>query len=431
MLQYIGTLLLIMFLCIPVGVIALWNILDGFRVGSTEVDITAHNICKRVYANDGQEYFVATKTSSEWNEFLANTPSGVQVEDCTWTVCNITSLSSEDNFSNIDWQPMWWSAGSFWFSAATDVFWDTMVSGIYTLQAYTPWSYRPSWFYVFERNNWNWNQTQKVIEPWASPSFGEMGLVTNRNFIVVWDSNRSRWGVSWGPGRVYIYTKVSWSWILKKSFLSPGSSSNDLFGMRLALQWSTLVVSSNDNVYVYDMNSGNPILKQTLNAPSTIYGNPLWQRVSIDWNQLLVWNDVYTKVSNNWVKTVTLLPSNYSHRMISGDISGDRIIMNASMAFYGTSTHYIYIYEKENGNWIEKERILISGIFGTDAFIDGKYIVADASVIYEKIWSSWVKIKDLSFQASHAVMTDGTIVFKKAFTAWDMITYTYDCPSNP
>ena len=54
----------------------------GFQVGISASEVDVHGICKDVNATDGNQHFIATKTSTEWNSFLNNTPSGVTVANC-------------------------------------------------------------------------------------------------------------------------------------------------------------------------------------------------------------------------------------------------------------------------------------------------------------------------------------------------------------
>lgn len=70
------------FVVAPTLVWALNTIATGYMVGSAEKTIDAYGVCKQMKATNGKEYFVPTKTKSEWNNFLANTPSGISVSDC-------------------------------------------------------------------------------------------------------------------------------------------------------------------------------------------------------------------------------------------------------------------------------------------------------------------------------------------------------------
>lgn len=58
---------------IPVGAVSIGSILGGFRVGAFKTEIDAHTICKQVSANDGEEYFIGTKTEQEWESVHDNT----------------------------------------------------------------------------------------------------------------------------------------------------------------------------------------------------------------------------------------------------------------------------------------------------------------------------------------------------------------------
>ncbi len=50
--------------------------------------IDAHGICKNVQATDGKQYFVPTKSTSEWNSFINGAPSGINISECVTSSCD-------------------------------------------------------------------------------------------------------------------------------------------------------------------------------------------------------------------------------------------------------------------------------------------------------------------------------------------------------
>ena len=78
-------LLIVLLFSIPVFVGAQW--LDSYRLNkNTKVAIPAHSNCK-VAENTGSvnDYFVPTKTATEWTSFINNKPSDVVFQSCTKT----------------------------------------------------------------------------------------------------------------------------------------------------------------------------------------------------------------------------------------------------------------------------------------------------------------------------------------------------------
>ncbi len=54
---------------------------------SSTYTIDAHGICKTVQSADGGKYFIPTRTLNEWNTFINNSPTGINVNSCP-LVCN-------------------------------------------------------------------------------------------------------------------------------------------------------------------------------------------------------------------------------------------------------------------------------------------------------------------------------------------------------
>lgn len=71
----------------PVISSAINTVIEGFHISNTQTMIDAHSICRNSVVTDGKDYFVPTKTNSEWQAFIDNTPSGVSLTACytgTW-----------------------------------------------------------------------------------------------------------------------------------------------------------------------------------------------------------------------------------------------------------------------------------------------------------------------------------------------------------
>jgi Regulator of chromosome condensation (RCC1) repeat len=75
-------------LTIPASLQAINQIIEGYRVGLVTTQINAHGICKNVTSTSGTEYFVPTRSSTEWTTFLSNLPPGASAADCTTCLPN-------------------------------------------------------------------------------------------------------------------------------------------------------------------------------------------------------------------------------------------------------------------------------------------------------------------------------------------------------
>ncbi len=75
-------LYLVLMVLIPLLAWSINTLLEGYRVSSTPTKIVAYNTCKSINSTDGNDYFVPTRTQTEWDTFLGNTPPALNVEDC-------------------------------------------------------------------------------------------------------------------------------------------------------------------------------------------------------------------------------------------------------------------------------------------------------------------------------------------------------------
>lgn len=56
---------------------------NSYRLNaSSSVTVSEHGVCRTLTNGPGADYLVPTKTSTEWQAFLANLPSGVSIGDC-------------------------------------------------------------------------------------------------------------------------------------------------------------------------------------------------------------------------------------------------------------------------------------------------------------------------------------------------------------
>lgn len=71
------------FLLIPLVAFAINTVDTGYQVlDGTTVQIDAHGTCKKVTNSTANDYFVPTKTSTEWSTFRSNLPTNVTLAAC-------------------------------------------------------------------------------------------------------------------------------------------------------------------------------------------------------------------------------------------------------------------------------------------------------------------------------------------------------------
>ncbi len=122
----------------PILALAINIISEGYRVSQAVVIIDAHNLCRSAAAVDGKDYFTPTKTSSEWQSFINNKPSGVALNSCVDIECGCASNGAQTCVTN--------TPGTIWAS-----FNDSTISSCNASNQYTTYTWPntpPQFFYM-------------------------------------------------------------------------------------------------------------------------------------------------------------------------------------------------------------------------------------------------------------------------------------------
>ena len=106
--------------------------------------------------------------------------------------------------------------------------------------------------YIFEKNNGNWSEIQKIESP-AGIDFGNFGIGVSiyDGYLVVGASGENN-----GAGKIYIYKKNdSGQWIFHQSLASSDHFENSYFGNAISIYDNELVVGA-----YTETNTGNPAM---------------------------------------------------------------------------------------------------------------------------------------------------------------------------
>lgn len=214
---------------------------------------------------------------------------------------------------------------------------------------------------------------------------------------------------------------------------SKGAADDDLFGVGVALDRSTLVVgASHDDsyapdagaVYVYDITDGVPVLEQQLGSPTPATRDWFGRSVAIDQGTLVVAspgdddaaNDagavsVFTKHNGFWLLQQTLTPPEPSPM----DAFGTSIAIIGETLFVGApgqdaaapNAGAVYVYERADAVWTLTQRLLapdgtIFDAFGQSVACDGRRLAigawaedegapnAGAVYVYRRDTDAWI-----------------------------------------
>ncbi len=172
--------------------------------------------------------------------------------------------------------------------------------------------------YIFEKNNGNWSEIQKIESP-AGIDFGNFGIGVSiyDGYLVVGASGENN-----GAGKIYIYKKNdSGQWIFHQSLASSDHFENSYFGNAISIYDNELVVGA-----YTETNTGNP-------AMAFIF--------KLDEN-------------DNWYESQKIASYQSSEHTYFGwmcEMKNDKLLIT-SPHLYGTEAGKTFIYKK-NGqdNW--------------------------------------------------------------------------------
>lgn len=231
--------------------------------------------------------------------------------------------------------------------------------------------------YIYKRENSEWSFHQKIAEP-------EIVTYNNFGFDVDIDETHALIGApkTSNGGSVFIYKRDGEHW--ERQLKLPEYYNSD-FGSAVSISGDNIVVGAPDN--------------KGLGSSSSHQGAAWLYSKSID-GETESWDEVTQITASDGY--------DYGHFGQDVDISGNCVIVGAwteSVDYYGRSA--AYIFEKENGNWVEKQRLFPMdtdtttnhfgksvSIFGETAAVGApeeinEHEVTGAVYIFEKRSDSW------------------------------------------
>jgi len=202
-------------------------------------------------------------------------------------------------------------------------------------------------------------------------------------------------------GAVYVYERHGGAWTETARLSASDSRENLSFGSHgVSLDGNRMIVSTpNDkSVYIYDLINGDWVETKLLIEDTATQS---WA-VTLDGDRASIGNNIFEFRDGVWSKVAALVPSDDSTNA-SVRLEGDRAIVTGSFA--------AYIFERQNGAWVEASKLTRPDVFGTgygstvalsgDQAIVGAstpYIngVAGAAYAYSLIDGSWVETQTLT-----------------------------------
>ena len=232
--------------------------------------------------------------------------------------------------------------------------------------------------YVFEKQGNQWGETAKLLPSDGTPAGGRFGFsidIEDTTIVIgaTWDDDNG--GRS---GSVYIFEKQGDQWIEQTKLTASDGKSGDNFGNSVSISGKTIIVGA------YDVYGGG-------NSPGAAY--------------------IFEKQNGLWVEKTKLTPSigsNGDGFGIEVSIDGPNAVVGVFNPFHNNRSNAAYVFERQNGNWVEKARFTSGNeeptdVFGNFVAISGTTIIVGASnddesntdsgaaYIFEKQGGEWVE----------------------------------------
>ena len=247
--------------------------------------------------------------------------------------------------------------------------------------------------YVFEKNSGNWTQKQKLLasDGAIKDRFGQSVSVYNNTAVIgAFRDDYDDDDVNENSGSAYVFEKNSTGhWMQKQKLLASDGEANDLFGRSVSVYGNTAVIGAvrdydngpySGSAYVFEKNSGNWTQKQKLLASDGAVGDQFGYSVSVYSNIAVIgaYNDddngpdsgsayVFEKNSGNWTQKQKLLASDGEADEYFGysvSVYGNTAVIGAyNDDDNGTSSGSAYVFEKNStsGNWTQKKLLASDG----------------------------------------------------------------------
>jgi len=207
--------------------------------------------------------------------------------------------------------------------------------------------------YIFERNSGIWSQKQVLtaFDGKADDSFGQSIALTD-NFLVIGAPNSN--SPHSKTGAAYVYHRIDNSWKFHSKLTANDGAAGDLFGISVAINKDTLLVGADLNDEVAE-NAG------------AVYA--------------------YVLSNKQWVHQAKLTASDGANTDIFGvrvALSGDTALISArrdDIERVGVDAGSAYIFERHNGKWTQKQKLLAPDGNADDRFARGVALQNNTAII--------------------------------------------------
>ena len=235
--------------------------------------------------------------------------------------------------------------------------------------------------YIFEKVGETWTQTAKLLasDGVAEDEFGFSVSISGNTAIIGSERDDDNGDAS---GSAYIFQKADGTWAQAAKLLASDGSSYDYFGVSVSISGDTAIIGAvgdDDNgnqsgsAYIFEIVDEIWTQTKKLTAGDGSAIDCFGGSVSISGNIAIIgsgYDDdtgsayVFEKTGETWPQTTKLLASDRS----GGDWFGNSVSIDDNTAIVGANwdddkgdmSGSAYIFEKVNGTWTQKKKLLAS-----------------------------------------------------------------------
>ena len=247
--------------------------------------------------------------------------------------------------------------------------------------------------YVFVRNGTTWTQQQKFVAPVRTEwdRFGEKVSISG-DYIVISapneDEDENETNTIDFSGSVYMYKRNGTSWLLQQKIVAPDRAKGNYFGLSFSIYENYLVIASGyewgkldyGSIYIYENNGNDWTLQQKLTKTDfiqsyrgvpenvSIFGDYIAVGSRVD-DYLLEVADVFVREGTVWKaqQHITLPTSPTAYTCTDVALYEKNLIIS-------TGENGVFIYERNDSIWTEKEKIVNDESESIDVFMDGNSV---------------------------------------------------------
>ena len=277
-------------------------------------------------------------------------------------------------------------------------------------------------FLFFSVNCWaphytNWDYIaytdQKVIAD---------NVITNNVFgwDTALDGNTAVIGApKFDEGSIHIFERIDNIWTHKEKLSSPEGPQNDSFGKSVSIEGDTIAVGApglgNGAVYIFEKNNTNWVFKQRLSSSDGAAFDNFGNAISMDNNTLVIgayFDDdygfssgsayIFERSNGSWEEKQKLVPkSGYYYNNFGRSLSLDNDYLIIGSPGYLAGAGAVYMFKKNNTTWEETDRLTPSSTvqqayFGNTVDIENEISVVGAwadnsAFIFSKENNIWIE----------------------------------------